>query len=82
MRGIGLIAALLLIASTVVAAPLRVGSKDFTESVILGEIVSGLARHQGYPVIHKKELGGSMIWLAFLSGEIDIYPEYTGTLQR
>ena len=82
MRRVGLIAALLLIASTVVAVPLRVGSKEFTESVILGEIVSGLARHQGYPVIHKKELGGSMIWLALLSGEIDIYPEYTGTLQR
>ena len=52
MRGIGLIAALLLIASTVVAAPLRVGSKEFTESVILGEIVSGLARHLGLSLIH------------------------------
>ncbi len=82
MRRIGLIAALLLISCNVAASPPQVGSKAFTESVILGEIISGLARHQGYPAIHKKELGGSILWSALLSGEIDIYPEYTGTLQR
>ena len=82
MRKIGLIAVLLLAAGQLAAAPLRVGSKDFTESVILGEILSGLARQQGYPVAHKKALGGTVLWSALLSGEIDIYPEYTGTLQR
>ena len=82
MREIVLLAALLLVAGNLAASPLRVGSKPLTESVILGEIVSGLVRHQGYPVIHNKELGGSVLWSALLSGEIDIYPDYTGTLQR
>ena len=58
-----------------------VGSKKFTESVILGELVAGLVRHGGYPARHRKELGGTrVLWNALLRGEIDVYPEYTGTL--
>ncbi len=60
-----------------------VGSKKFTESVILGEIVRLLADSATIPVVHKKELGGTRIlWNGLLSGEIDIYPEYTGTLRQ
>ena len=59
----------------------RVGSKKFTESVILGEIVSDMAKSTGATVGHRRELGGTRIlWNALLKGEIDIYPEYTGTI--
>lgn len=58
-----------------------IGSKSFTESVILGEIVAARVRHSGATTEHRAELGGSQIlWKALLAGEIDVYPEYTGTL--
>ena len=63
------------------AQEVRVGSKAFTESVILGEIITCLARHQGLTVHHHRQLGGTRIlWEALLAGEIDVYPEYTGTI--
>src|SRR5205823_9372148 len=56
--------------------PLRIGSKRFTESYILGEI---LARATGGE--HKPGLGNTGIVLAALrAGAIDVYPEYTGTI--
>lgn len=59
----------------------KVGSKKFTESVILGEIVGDLAKNAGAMVVHRRELGGTrLLWDALLRGEIDIYPEYTGTI--
>ncbi len=62
-------------------AALRVGSKSFTESVILGEIVAQAARAAGVPVEHRAGLGGTrLVWDALETGEIDVYPEYTGTL--
>ncbi len=61
----------------------RVGSKKFTESVILGEIVAHLARHAGCEVVHRRELGGTrVVWNALLGSEIDVYIEYTGTLSK
>jgi osmoprotectant transport system permease protein len=58
-----------------------VGSKKFTENVILGEIASQLAISQGIRTQHRRELGGTRIlWNALLRGDIDIYPEYTGTI--
>jgi osmoprotectant transport system permease protein len=58
-----------------------VGSKNFTESVILGEIARGLARQVDVEVTHRRQLGGTRIlWRALLDGEIDAYPEYSGTL--
>jgi osmoprotectant transport system permease protein len=63
------------------SSELRVGSKTFTESVILGEIVTQLARAGGARVQHRSGLGGTrLLWNALTSGAIDIYPEYTGTL--
>ena len=60
---------------------IKVGSKKFTESVILGEIISELAESEGADVNYRKELGGTrVLWNGLLSGEIDIYPEYTGTI--
>ena len=58
-----------------------VGSKNFTESVILGEIARLAARENGVDVQHRQALGGTRIlWRALTHGDIDAYPEYTGTL--
>jgi len=67
--------------STFAAEPVRVGSKAFTESVILGELATQLGNNAGIPTIHRAQLGGTrVLWEALLSGQIDIYPEYTGTI--
>lgn len=59
----------------------KVGSKKFTESVILGEMISGVARSVGVEATHYQELGGTrLVFNALVNGEIDVYPEYTGTL--
>ncbi len=63
--------------------PVVVGSKQFTEGVILGEVVRLLITDRGQPVIHQAGLGGTRIlWDALLAGELDVYPEYSGTLTR
>lgn len=61
--------------------PIRVGSKNFTEQVVLGEIVAQhLERRLGRPVERRLNLGGTLLaHQALVSGEIDLYPEYTGT---
>jgi len=62
-------------------AKLRVGSKGFTESVILGEILAATARSQGCEAEHRDQLGGTrVLFNALVGGEIDCYPEYSGTL--
>ena len=79
---------LLLVVSLAFAEPapspsVTVGSKTFTESVILGEALSLLLADAGIPVRQRAALGGTRIlWGALLSGEIDVYPEYSGTLLR
>jgi osmoprotectant transport system permease protein len=60
---------------------LRVGSKKFTESVILGEMMRLLAEQAGLEVAHYREFGGTrIVFDALVAGDIDIYPEYTGTI--
>ena len=62
---------------------LVVGSKKFTESVILGEMVVSLLEDARFPCRHQKELGGTrLLWDALLAGRIDVYPEYTGTISE
>lgn len=58
-----------------------VGSKNFTEQVLLGEIVAQhLEKRLGVPVDRKLNLGGTLLTHeAIKSGSIDVYPEYTGT---
>ena len=60
---------------------LIVGSKNFAEQLILGEIVSqSLERTLGVRVRRKLDLGGTLLaHKALQAGEIDLYPEYTGT---
>ena len=63
------------------AEPVQVGSKAFTESVILGEMATQLGNDAGVRTVHRSQLGGTRIlWNALLSGQIDAYPEYTGTI--
>ncbi|MEP7152184.1 MAG: glycine betaine ABC transporter substrate-binding protein [Nitrospira sp.] len=61
--------------------PITVGSKNFTEQVVLGEIVAQhLERRLGRPVDRKLNLGGTMLaHQALVQGDIDLYPEYIGT---
>src|SRR5262249_45832086 len=57
-----------------------VGSKDFTEQVILGELLAQVIETRaGIPVERKFELSTDILHQAMLSGQIDVYPEYTGT---
>ena len=60
--------------------PVQIGAKKFTESVILAEMGTQLARGGGVPA-DRADLGGTpTLWTALLNGEIDAYPEYTGTI--
>jgi osmoprotectant transport system permease protein len=64
-------------------AQVRIGSKTFTESVILGELATQHMRASGVAAEHRRALGGSrVLWAALLRGDIDAYPEYTGTLRE
>ncbi|MBX3294436.1 MAG: ABC transporter permease/substrate-binding protein [Acidobacteria bacterium] len=56
-----------------------VGSKDFTESIILAEILTQLLEGEGFAVERQFELGGNLPHDSLLAGKIDVYPEYTGT---
>ncbi len=74
---------LLLAVSTAAASDvLHVGSKRFTESYVLGEVIKRVAqRADGISVVHKPGLGNTAILFAALkSGAIDVYPDYTGTV--
>ncbi|XZE53261.1 glycine betaine ABC transporter substrate-binding protein [Planctomycetaceae bacterium SH139] len=60
---------------------IQIGSKKFTESVVLGEILQQLARATDLRADHYRELGGTrLVFDALLQGDIDLYPEYTGTI--
>jgi osmoprotectant transport system permease protein len=76
-----IVAALVALAATA-SDTITVGSKRFTESYILGEIVAQrLPQAVGVSAIHRQGLGNTAILFAALkSGAIDIYPDYTGTL--
>ena len=65
------------------AEQVRVGSKRFTESYILGEIVARTAARAGADAVHRPGLGNTAVVLEALKvGAIDVYPEYLGTLQK
>lgn len=56
-----------------------VGSKDFTENEIVAEIYALALEDAGFTVERKMNIAGSVVHTSITSGEIDIYPEYTGT---
>ena len=56
-----------------------VGSKDFTEQVILAEMIAQTLESNGIEVQRKFELGGDLCHRAMVEGNMDVYVEYTGT---
>src|SRR5712692_6854107 len=88
MRRIGLLA---LLATLTCPAPLpadepglliRVGSKLDTEGSILGEMVAHLIRSTGDRAEFQQLGSTGIVWQALKKGDIDVYPEYTGTLRQ
>jgi len=58
---------------------IKIGSKDFTESMIVGELCALALEEAGFKVERKFAIAGSVIHQAIVNKEIDLYPEYTGT---
>lgn len=58
---------------------ITIGSKDFTESALLAEIVAQMLETRGVAVERRFELGGNLPHEALVNGTLDLYPEYTGT---
>ncbi|MCA8974431.1 MAG: ABC transporter permease subunit [Planctomycetes bacterium] len=79
----GVLAATLPLAAQATAPPGRfvVASKNFTESAILAEMIAlVVAEHTELVVEHRASLGGTMVCFGALrTGDIDCYPDYTGT---
>jgi osmoprotectant transport system permease protein len=60
-----------------------VGSKNFTESYLLAEIMAQALESEGFTVERRFGFGGTKVcYEALRNGEIDVYPEYTGTIQQ
>jgi osmoprotectant transport system substrate-binding protein len=67
-------------ANTSGSSPIRVGSKDFTEAILVAEMHAQLLEHAGFTVERKLNLGGTPVaHQALVNGDIDMYPEYTST---
>ncbi|MHC5373153.1 glycine betaine ABC transporter substrate-binding protein [Enterococcus sp. LJL120] len=58
---------------------IKVGSKDFTESLVISEIYADALEDHGYTVERVQNIASSVIPQSIEAGEVDIYPEYTGT---
>jgi osmoprotectant transport system permease protein len=75
---------LVLLCATMISAhaqPVIIGSKKFTESYVLGEIAKRTLTKAGISAEHRQGMGGTIIlWQALGGGQIDAYPEYTGTI--
>lgn len=76
-----LLSVLLILAVPQGAGAVTIGSKAFTEGVILGEIAAQTLRDAGIDAEHRAGLGGTrIVFEALRSGAIDAYVDYTGTL--
>ena len=65
------------------ARPVVIGCKDDVEGQVLAEIMAQLLEDRGYTVDRRFSLGGTLICFeALKNGSIDVYPEYSGTLER
>ena len=93
MRKVGLVAGVILLALMLLAPAVSqvygqgtgkptvsVGSKSFTEQLIVGNMVAQLLESKGYPVNRKLGLASTaIVHAALLKGDVDVYVEYTGT---
>jgi osmoprotectant transport system substrate-binding protein len=62
-------------------APLRIGTKNFAEQFLLGELYKQALEAKGFPVELKENIGSSeIIHQALSDGALDMYPEYVGVL--
>ena len=69
--------------TTALAEVVIIGSKKFTESYVLGEIAKRSLQNAGVAAEHRQGMGGTIIlWQALRAGQIDLYPEYTGTISE
>jgi glycine betaine/choline ABC-type transport system substrate-binding protein len=83
MRRLLLLLAVLAVACGDGPETIVVGSKNFTEQRILGELLAQTLENAGFPVRRRLDLGGTFVCDAALrSGQIDVYVEYTGTALR
>jgi osmoprotectant transport system permease protein len=72
-----------LVVPLLVADPVVIASKAFTESVILAEMACQLVRDAGMECEHRRQLGGTrVVWEAMVRGDVHLYPEYTGTIAQ
>jgi osmoprotectant transport system permease protein len=78
----GFLAIVCLSAATLgVANPVIVGSKEFTESYVLGEIAKRVLTNAGIQTEHRQGIGSTgIVWEALKKGDITLYPDYTGTV--
>ncbi|HZO95575.1 MAG TPA: glycine betaine ABC transporter substrate-binding protein [Candidatus Baltobacteraceae bacterium] len=77
---LALLGAVPLAASCGARGAARTGSKNFTEELILGELYAQALERAGIAVARRLDLGATPIAMnALLRGDIDVYPEYTGT---
>jgi len=83
VRALALGLCLLAVPAIAAEPAIVVGSKRFTESYIVAEIVTQTAARAGAQATHKPGLGNTAIVVQALEqGAIDVYPEYTGTIAR
>lgn len=62
-----------------VTKKVRIGTKDFTENLIVGELYALALENAGFEVERVPNIAGSIIHASIINDEIDLYPEYTGT---
>lgn len=58
---------------------IRIGSKDFTENLLVAEIYALALENHGYEVERVPAISSAIVHTAIVNDEIDLYPEYTGT---
>src|ERR1700726_4395964 len=81
MKTVAIFFAIFAFSSVAQSQQIVVGSKRFTESYVLGEIARIALQKAGFKVDHKQGMGGTIIlWQALRGGDVQLYPEYTGTL--
>lgn len=82
-RGIALLLAVTMLCTLTACGKksdtIRIGSKDFTESLVVAEIYALALEDAGYNVDRRFNIAGSVVHTSIVNDEIDLYPEYTGT---
>jgi osmoprotectant transport system substrate-binding protein len=79
-RALGTLASLAVLPACGHRSSIAVGSKNFTESILVAEIYAEALERAGMHVVRALDLGSTQIAMAAMArGDIDLYPEYTGT---